>query len=324
MLCEEWLKSSLKRGTKKMAFPDGALKYMKWTIQLQKDAIEPGDFPWSIYVVSLQMEGNLYLKRHFSNKMPIGLCVLDMTKNLGGNLQWSGETFKNALDGILNIAGGSTVPGFVFLAFVDFTNFTKLQCAFQTMGDNLSYHCCGALHHFPLAPCKGSIQFLTVIAFLGESNAFEDLKRRSEEYPMPIDCSLLQVADAGLSDLQYLEAKKRALVKHYIHTYCFEDRKLVDLFGDGSLVAQEGMQQKKEFICLVESMEEAKNLTIRLLDFAKAHADIEKWAGLQTQQSTSQSNDSVATTTECPSREEEAEEQRPLSMEDFLEMERRM
>ena len=62
---------------------------------------------------------------------------------------------------------------------------------------------------------------------------------------MPIDCSLLQVAHEDMSDLQYLEAKKRVLVKHYIRTYYFEDRKLVDLFGDGSLVAKEGLQQKR-------------------------------------------------------------------------------
>ncbi|RYA37509.1 hypothetical protein, partial [Enterobacter cloacae complex sp. GF14B] len=177
MLCEECLRSSLKCGTKKMAFPNGARKYMQWAIHLQKEKTEPRDLPWSIYVVSLQMEGNLYLMRHFNNKVPIGLCVLDMTKNVGGNLKWSEETFNNALDGILAIAGGSTDPGFVFLAFVDFTNFTKLQCAFDAMGDNLSYHCCGALHHFPSAPCKGAIQFLTVIAFLGQGNAFEDLRR---------------------------------------------------------------------------------------------------------------------------------------------------
>ena len=56
----------------------------------------------------------------------------------------------------------------------------------------------------PLAPCKGAIQFLVVIAFLGQGNSFEDLRRRSEEHPMPIDCSLLQVAHEDMSDLQYL------------------------------------------------------------------------------------------------------------------------
>ena len=244
-LCEEWLKSSLKRGKKKMAFPDEAVKYMQWAVQLQKEHIESLDVPWSIYVVSLEMEGNLYMKRHFDNKFPIGLCVLDLTKHWGCSLQWSEETFKNALDGMLAIAGGSTDSGFVCLAFVDISNLPKLQCAFQSMGDNVSYYCCGALHHFPLAPCKGAIQFLAVVAFLGQGNEFEDLRRRSEEDPMPIDCSLLQVADEGMSNLQYLEAKKRLLVKHYVHTYCSEGRKLVDLFGDGSLVAQEGQQQKK-------------------------------------------------------------------------------
>ena len=81
-----------------------------------------------------------------------------------------------------------------------------------------------------------------VMAFLGEGNAFEDLRRRSKEHPMPIDCSLLQVAYEDLSNLQYLEAKKRVLIKHHILAYCFEDRKLIDLFGDGTLVANEGLQ----------------------------------------------------------------------------------
>lgn len=323
-LCEEWLKSSLKRGKKKMAFPEEAVKYMQWAVHLQKENIESLDLPWSIYVVSLQMEGNLYLKRHFNNKMPIGLCVLDLTKHCGGSLQWSEETFKNALDGMLAIAGGSIDPGFVCLAFVDFSKLSKLQCAFESMGDNLSYHCCGALHHFPLAPCKGAIQFLAVVAFLGQGNAFEDLRRRSEEHPMPIDCSLLQVADEGMPDLQYLEAKKRVFVKHYVHTYCFEGRKVVDLFGDGSLVAQEGLQQKKEVICLVESVEEQKTLATRLLEYAKAHSDIEEWAGLQTQQSTLQIDENVPARKEGAEEEAEEEEQPQLTMEDFLQMERRM
>ena len=133
MLCEEWLKSSLKRGINKMAFPDEAIKYMQWVVHLQKEKIESRDLPWSIYVVSLQMEGNLYLKRHFNNEMPIGLCVIDLTRQCGSSLQWSEETFINALNGILAIAGGSTDPGFVFLAFVDFSKLTKLQCAFQSM-----------------------------------------------------------------------------------------------------------------------------------------------------------------------------------------------
>lgn len=323
-LCEDWLKSNLKRGTKKMNFPEKAVEYMQWVVHLQKEKIESRDLPWSIYVVSLQMEGNLYLKRHFNRSTPIGLCVLDLTKHSGGNLQWTEETFKNALDGILAIASGSTIPGFVFLAFVDSNKFTKLQYAFHTLGIDMSYHCYGALHHFPLAPCKGAIQFLTVVAFLGQGNAFEDLRRRAEEHPMPIDCSLLQVANEGMSDLQYLEAKKRALVRHYIHTFCTEGFKIVDLFGDGSLVAQEGLHQKKEVLCLVENVEEQKNLATKLLDFVKAHADIEEWAGLQIEQSSSQPNDSVPITEEFPSQQEQQQQQRPLSMGDFLDFERRM
>ena len=328
-MCEDWIKSKLKRGTKKMNFPENAVEYMRWAVRLQKAKNESRDFPWSIYVVSLQMEGNLYLKRHFNNEFPIGLCVLDLTKISGENLQWTEETFKNALDGILAVAGGSTTPGFVFLAFVDSNNFIKLQAAFHTMGDNLSYHCYGALHHFPLALCKGAIQFLTVAAFLGQGNAFEDLRRISEEHPIPIDCSLLQVANEGMSDLQYLEAKKRALVKHYIHTYCAGDCKLIDIFGDGSLVAQEGLHQKKEVLCLVGNVEEQKNLATRLLDFAKAHADIEEWAGLQIEQSTLQSDDSVSITKESRLQEGEQQQQQqqqqinPLSLGDFVDLETR-
>ena len=138
---------------------------------------------------------------------------------------------------------------------------------------------------------------------------------------MPIDCSLLQVADEGMSNLQHLEAKKRLLVKHYVHTYCSEGRKLVDLFGDGSLVAEEGLQQKKEIICLVESVEEQKTLATRLLEFAKAHADIEEWDGLQTQQSTLQTDENVSTKKESAQQEEE--KQAELSVEDFLQMENR-
>ena len=326
-LCEEWIRSSLKRGTKKIAFPEEAMKYMQWAVHLQQEKVEPIDLPWSIYVVSLQMEGNLYLKRHFNNEIPIGLCVLDLIKNNGGSVQWSKETITNALKGILAIAGGSTDPGFVFLAFVDFTTLTKLQRALQNMGDDVSYHCCGPLHHFPSAPYRGAIQFLTVVAFFGQGNAFEDLRRRSNEHPMSIDCSLLQVADEGMSISQHLEAKKRVLVKQHIHAYCFEDRKLVDLFGDGLLVAEEGLHQKKEVICLVESVEEQKALATRLLDFAKAHTDIEIWAGLQAQQSTQQTNSNVPVGNTSASQEEEHEEEQPrpqFSVEQFLNSENRM
>ena len=159
---------------------------------------------------------------------------------------------------------------------------------------------------------------------MGQGNAFEDLRRRAEEHPILIDCSLLQVANEGMSNLQYLEAKKSSLVRHYIHAFCTKGFKIVDLFGDGSLVAQEGLQQKKEVVCLAENVEEQKNLATRLLDFVKAHADIEEWAGLQTQQSTLQPNDHVPIIEECPLQQEEQQQHHPLSMGEFLEFERRM
>ena len=72
-MCDAWLKSHLKAGTKKIDFPTETRNYIEWTINIRKEkSKESMNLPWLFYVVNLELEGRSYLQRHFENPKPIG------------------------------------------------------------------------------------------------------------------------------------------------------------------------------------------------------------------------------------------------------------
>ena len=119
-MCDAWLKSHLKVGTKKIDFPTKARNYIKWMINLRKEqSTKSMNLPWLVYVVNLEIEGRSYLQRHFENPNPIGLCVLDNTEDFQRNMQLSKVKFKDILNGILAIIGGSIESYYVLLCFLN-------------------------------------------------------------------------------------------------------------------------------------------------------------------------------------------------------------
>ena len=103
-LCDDWIKSKLQVGSKKIDFPIEATKYVEWNISLSKERSTVSlDLPWHIYTVSLPIEGSGYLKRHFDKPIPIGLCVLDNTEVTTRNMQWDVKKFQDLLNGIMAI-----------------------------------------------------------------------------------------------------------------------------------------------------------------------------------------------------------------------------
>ena len=91
------------------------------------------DLPWSIYVVSLPIKGIRYLECHFRDPIPIGLCVLDNTKDLERNMHWDVESFCNLLASIMIIIGGSLPSQYVLLSFLKIINFIHFQNSLQKL-----------------------------------------------------------------------------------------------------------------------------------------------------------------------------------------------
>ena len=82
-----------------------------------------------------------------------------------------------------------------------------------------------------------------------------------------------------------------------------------------------GLELKKEVICLVESIEDQRNLGTNLLDFAKSSNEIRTWAGIPNEQPDQPPEPNVnnqRTTTERPNHRGGG------SAKDFLDLERSM
>ena len=270
-LCDEWIKSKLVVGSKKIDFPVAATRYIEWNITLCKERSTTSlNLPLSIYVVSLTFDGSLYLKRHLSDPVSIGLCVLDCTEDLERQKHWSAEKFCNLLNGIMIITGGSAGSQYVLLTFLDITGLNHLQNALRSLSGITKEQYNGALHFQKNIGCNGAIQFFTSLVFFSKEDSFKGLL----DYFAPgtqattLDAGLLDIDHEdvkSIPDSEFLRVKKKLLIKQCIQKYCVEDSKLVDLFSDG-YVSELGLELKKEVIGLVESIEDQRKLETRLLD----------------------------------------------------------
>ena len=69
------------------------------------------------------------------NPIPIGLCVLNNTKDFGQNMQWNVEKFCILLNGIMVVTGRSRPTQYVLLTFLNIKDFIELQNALKDMGE---------------------------------------------------------------------------------------------------------------------------------------------------------------------------------------------
>ena len=109
--------------------------------------------------------------------------------------------------------------------------------------------------------------------FFSKGDAFEGLNDHpaSVSQAITLDSGLLDIdveAIQAILDIEFLRIKKNLLIKQCIQKYCKEDFGLVDLFSNG-YVTELGLAMNKEVICLVETIEDQRNMGTRLLDFTK-------------------------------------------------------
>ena len=97
-----------------------------------------------------------------------------------------------------------------------------------------------------------------------------------------MDAGKLDLDDQSVQnvlDIDYLRVKKRLIIRHCIKKYCKEDCIFVYLFSDG-LISEIALDLQKEVICLVESLEDQRKLSTKLLTFAKSNNCIRQWENL--------------------------------------------
>ena len=170
-LCDTWLTSHLKRGTKKVEFLEEAIKYIEWTINLAREKVDSINLPWCVCVVNLQMEERTYLQRHFNSPISIGLSVLDLTTRLHTSPQWSAKRFLDLLNGILAISKESRKEEYAFVAFLGNTDHIQLQCALESMQEVVKNHFVGALHFKKDLEFVGAIEFFTTLVLFEKEHA---------------------------------------------------------------------------------------------------------------------------------------------------------
>ncbi|MCO5566644.1 hypothetical protein L7F22_020321 [Adiantum nelumboides] len=88
---------------------------------------------------------------------------------------------------------------------------------------------------------------------------------------------------ANMSNMEFLNLKKKLLIQQCVQRYCVEDQRLLDIFNRG-LISQIGLEKRRKMICLVENVDEQKKLAASLIHFAESNEDIQKWAGLECEQ----------------------------------------
>ncbi|MCO5587812.1 hypothetical protein L7F22_041764 [Adiantum nelumboides] len=102
-----------------------------------------------------------------------------------------------------------------------------------------------------------------------------------------VDPTLLLNTDydvvANMSNMEFLNLKKKLLIQQCVQRYCVENQRLLDIFN-GGLISQIGLEKRRKMICLVETVDEQKKLAASLTHFAESNEDIQKWAGLECEQ----------------------------------------
>lgn len=279
--CATWVRSKLQVGKANLEFPSDVREYIQWIVGVSKMEDIAKDLPWQIQMVSLDMEGELFLARLFSNPMPIGLCVLDSTEGSARDMQWSVERFSQLLRGILTIIGGTGSSQCVFLAFLKVADVVRLQDALQSLS---CWHkmFMGAIHFVGDAPCAGAIQLFSVIVYLSKGDTFNGYSDFTSSGGPILDGAILDdkyevVKDQDPKD--YLCTKKAILTKMCINLYCMQDLMVIDVFSNG-FVSKSALREKREVICLVENIKEREDLHLELISFAKEDEDIRKWANI--------------------------------------------
>ncbi|MCO5596623.1 hypothetical protein L7F22_050690 [Adiantum nelumboides] len=210
------------------------------------------------------------------------------------------EQFKDLLEGILAIAGGSSPSQYVFLIFLNGEKYAQLQLAFQELSKFVHKTIIGALH-FSQDPCfLGAIEYFTILVFLSKGEKFEGLPNTLSPgaQATTIDPTSLLNTDydvvANMSNMEFLNLKKKLLIQQCVQRYCVEDQRLLDIFN-GGLISQIGLEKRRKMICLVENVDERKKLAASLIHFAESNEDIQKWAGLECEQPIQQVLEKAAT-----------------------------
>lgn len=287
-MCELWINAKLAASKATPQFPLEARAYIDWIIKLRKVQFTTSvDAPWKIHAVSLHMEGKFFLHRYYQHPTSVGLCILDSTEGSAKSMQWSVSTFIDLLSGIMGITGGSVHAQYVLLAFLAFDDVVHLKEALKKVS---GWHklFMGGLHYVQEAPCVGGIQLFSVLVFLSQDDCFEGYSDLTNEASkrVALDAGLFEIqydVIATLSDKEFLRRKKALLIKDCIMNYCLGDLRLVDIFSNG-YVSEMGLLHKRDIICLVQSIEECKDVDTKLLEFVKLNKDIREWARIPEEQ----------------------------------------
>ena len=86
------------------------------------------------------------MKCYLNNPAPIGLCVLDNTKDLEINMPWDVESFCNLLNGIMIVTSGSFPSHYVLLTFLKIIDFIDLENDLEELSGIAKEQYNGALH----------------------------------------------------------------------------------------------------------------------------------------------------------------------------------
>ena len=296
-MCESWIKDKLAASKATPQFPLKARAYIEWITNLSKDQLSSTlDLPWKVHTVNLHIEGEFFLKRYYENPISIGLCIIDSTEGSAKSMQWSESIFIELLSGIMRITGGSTHAQYVLLAFLSFDDVVHLKGALKKVG-RWNKLFMGGLDYVQEAPCTGGIEVFSVLVFVSQDDCFEGYSDFVNE-KLVLDAGSFELSYDSVKDLSvidYQRVKKSHVIKNCIKRYCMGDLRLIDMFSNG-YVSEIALLQKREIICIVQSIQERKDSDTKLLDFAKLDNDIRQWAGILEEQSVVERQNEEGTT----------------------------
>ncbi|MCO5592415.1 hypothetical protein L7F22_046418 [Adiantum nelumboides] len=279
--CDAWVKSKLQVGKSNLEFPLDVQMYIKWIVNISVAKDITKDLPWHIPMVSLAMEGELFLARLFPNSMPIGLCILDNTEGSAQEMQWSTERFSHLLSGILTITRGTRNPQCVLLAFVRISDLMRLKDALQSVsGWHKMFF--GAIHFMRDAPCPGAIQLFSVLIYLSKGERFDGYGSISSSEGPILDESLLDIEYKIVRPMDpraYLREKKTMLINKCINLYCTEGLMVIDAYSNG-FVSWCALKERREVMGLVESIKEREELHSELISFTTLDRQVKEWANI--------------------------------------------
>ncbi|MCO5585723.1 hypothetical protein L7F22_039659 [Adiantum nelumboides] len=279
--CDAWVKSKLQVGKSNLEFPSDVQMYIQWIVNISVAKDITKDLPWHIPVVSLAMEGELFLARLFPNPMPIGLCILDNTEGSAREMQWSTERFSHFLSGILTITGGTKNPQCVLLAFVRIFDLMRLKDALRSVsGSHKMFF--GAIHFMRDAPCRGAIPLFSVLIYLSKGERFDGYGSFSSAEGPILDESRLDIEYEIVRPMDpraYLREKKTMLINRCINLYCTKGLMVIDAYSNG-FVSWCALKERREVMGLVESIKEREELHSELLSFATSNRQVKEWANI--------------------------------------------